>query len=65
MKYKNKTSAEQILKWRNYQLSKGGNSIDLDWLLDIGGGLNSRELYLIKISNDISFIRIDCFLWIE
>ncbi len=28
-----------LLAWRRNQLSLGGRSVDLDWLLDIGGGL--------------------------
>ena len=33
---------QQILSWRQEQLAKGGQSSDLDWLLDLGGGLRWR-----------------------
>ena len=32
-------AASELLAWRRDQLSRGGRSVDLDWLLDLGGGL--------------------------
>ncbi len=32
-------SAKELLAWRRRQLALGGRSVDLDWLLDLGGGL--------------------------
>ncbi len=42
-------SANEILNWRKSQLSKGGRIVDLDWLLDIGGGLGWQELQKLKV----------------
>tara|TARA_B100000131_G_C18040691_1_gene582276 strand:- start:106 stop:981 length:876 start_codon:yes stop_codon:yes gene_type:complete len=42
-------SAEEILRWRLKQLSFGGSSADIDWLLDIGGGLGWNELQRLKV----------------
>ena len=41
---------QQILSWRQAQLAKGGQSSDLDWLLDLGGGLRWRELQLLLLN---------------
>tara|TARA_Y100001968_G_scaffold333675_1_gene398253 strand:+ start:722 stop:1594 length:873 start_codon:yes stop_codon:yes gene_type:complete len=41
--------AEDILAWRKNLLSKGGNTQDLDWLIDVAGGLGwtaLQKLYL-------------------
>ena len=44
--------SSDLLSWRKRQLAKGGRSVDLDWLLDIGGGLRWSELqYLILDPN--------------
>jgi release factor glutamine methyltransferase len=40
---------EQILSWRQQQLAKGGQPNDLDWLLDLGGGLRWGELQLLHL----------------
>tara|TARA_B100001250_G_scaffold214485_1_gene184032 strand:- start:187 stop:1068 length:882 start_codon:yes stop_codon:yes gene_type:complete len=44
--------AEEILDWRRNQLNIGGRLEDLDWLLDIGGGLEWASLQKIKIFQD-------------
>ncbi len=49
MRVKKLFSAKDILSWRSSQLSLGGRSIDLDWLLDIGGGLGWESLQKLKI----------------
>ena len=41
---------QQILSWRQEQLAKGGQSSDLDWLLDLGGGLRWQELQLLHLN---------------
>ena len=41
---------QQILSWRQEQLAKGGQASDLDWLLDLGGGLRWRELQLLLLN---------------
>ncbi len=38
-----------LLAWRKRQLEKGGRLVDLDWLLDIEGGLSWSELQLLII----------------
>ena len=51
----NSFSGEEILTWRRFQLSKGGRSVDLDWLLDIGGGLSWGDLQMIKIFEETNY----------
>ncbi|WP_320665042.1 peptide chain release factor N(5)-glutamine methyltransferase [Prochlorococcus sp. MIT 1223] len=36
-------SGEEILSWRKSNLALGGDQIELDWLLDLGGGLPFSE----------------------
>ncbi len=48
-------SADEILTWRRKQLSIGGRAVDLDWLLDIGGGLGWSNLQKLKIFQNIDF----------
>ncbi|KGG16600.1 Methylase of polypeptide chain release factor [Prochlorococcus sp. MIT 0602] len=63
-------SAIEILNWRRHQLKKGGRAVDLDWLLDIGGGLGWSELQSLKIFQrktyqlDISLERLSS-LWLK
>ncbi|WP_269622396.1 peptide chain release factor N(5)-glutamine methyltransferase [Prochlorococcus marinus] len=47
-------SSKQILNWRRDQLLKGGRAVDLDWLLDIGGGLGWSTVQKIKIFQNTS-----------
>tara|TARA_B100000029_G_scaffold2324_1_gene2819 strand:- start:2336 stop:3208 length:873 start_codon:yes stop_codon:yes gene_type:complete len=42
-------SGEEILFWRKKLLSNGGRAVDLDWLLDLGGGLQWGELQKLLI----------------
>ena len=49
-------SSEEILTWRRVNLSKGGRKVDIDWLLDVGGGLSSSELYKIILYPERSFL---------
>ena len=42
-------SSKEILQWRSSQLSLGGSSSDIDWLIDIAGGLGWEELQRLKI----------------
>ncbi len=48
-------SAKEILSWRNTQLSFGGEKVDLDWLLDIGGGLGWDSLQRLKIFQNSNY----------
>ena len=38
-----------LLAWRRRQLRRGGRSVDLDWLLDLGGGVSWSELQRLLI----------------
>ena len=40
----------EILSWRRSRLKKGGRPVDLDWLLDIGGGLRWSTLQTIQLN---------------
>ncbi len=44
--------AEKILVWRREKLAEGGSPGDLNWLLDIGAGLNWVELQKLRINKD-------------
>ncbi len=48
-------SAKEILTWRLNQLSFGGKKVDLDWLLDIGGGLGWESLQRLKIFQNSNY----------
>ena len=37
-------AGNDLLAWRRRQLRRGGRSVDLDWLLDLGGGVCWSEL---------------------
>jgi release factor glutamine methyltransferase len=37
-------AGNDLLAWRRRQLRRGGRSVDLDWLLDLGGGVSWSEL---------------------
>ncbi len=59
----NKVTGEEILIWRKQQLLKGGRSVDLDWLLDISGGLSWTKLQELRIDPSRLFIldkSLDC-----
>tara|TARA_B100002051_G_scaffold166077_1_gene156851 strand:+ start:2757 stop:3647 length:891 start_codon:yes stop_codon:yes gene_type:complete len=46
------TAGAQLLAWRRRQLKRGGRSVDLDWLLDFGGGLAWTDLQRLLIDPD-------------
>ncbi len=39
----------ELLAWRRAQLGKGGQSADLDWLLDLAGGLGWQSLQALRL----------------
>jgi release factor glutamine methyltransferase len=43
-----------LLRWRRQQLQAGGNAADLDWLLDLEGGVAWRDLQRLRLSPDQS-----------
>ena len=48
-------SSSKILNWRRLQLSLGGRSADLDWLLDLAGGLKWNKLQSLYIDDKKTF----------
>ncbi len=42
-------SAAELLAWRRAQLAEGGRAVDLDWLLDLGGGLRWSVLQQLHL----------------
>ena len=42
-------SGEELLAWRRRQLSLGGHASDLDWLLDLGGGVGWQPLQALRL----------------
>ena len=42
-------AGNDLLAWRRRQLRRGGRSVDLDWLLDLGGGVSWSELQRLLI----------------
>ena len=41
-----------LLAWRRRQLQRGGRSVDLDWLLDLAGGLSWSDLQKLLVDSD-------------
>ena len=44
------------MAWRRAQLLRGGRRVDLDWLLDLGGGLSWRDLQRLMVDADRTVI---------
>ncbi len=42
-------SSQDFFDWRKALLKKGGRVVDLDWLLDIGGGISWSQLQLLSL----------------
>jgi len=42
-------SGDQLLAWRRGLLAEGGRAADLDWLLDLGGGLSWQALQALRL----------------
>ena len=49
MNFQNSFSGKEILAWRSVHLAKGGEAVDIDWLLDLGGGLRWSDLQILKM----------------
>ncbi|WP_320677396.1 peptide chain release factor N(5)-glutamine methyltransferase [Prochlorococcus sp. MIT 1300] len=47
-----KLQAKELLNWRKSQLALGGRADDIDWLLDLGGGLSWGALQKLHICRD-------------
>lgn len=44
-----RVSGEELLAWRRRQLSLGGHAVDLDWLLDLAGGVGWQPLQALRL----------------
>lgn len=42
-------SGDELLAWRQAQLILGGSRADLDWLLDLGGGVRWQDLQQLRL----------------
>ncbi len=53
--------SNELLAWRRNQLAKGGQAVDLDWLLDLHAGLRWSSLQKLLIDSS-KLVRINCSL---
>ncbi len=51
-----------LLAWRRARLAEGGRSVDLDWLLDLGGGLRWADLQRLQLDPDAASVTLSCSL---
>ena len=49
-------SGKELVCWRRSQLKDGGRAVDLDWLLDLAGGLRWSSLQQLIIDQDRSAV---------
>ncbi len=57
----NECSSAHILMWRKSMLIKGGSSLEIDWLLEIGGGLSWTSLQKLYLYPN-SLVQLDLSL---
>ena len=50
-----------LLEWRRQQLLRGGRAVDLDWLLDLAGGISWSSLQQLRIDPDRT-VQTNCSL---
>ena len=50
-----------LLEWRRQQLLRGGRAVDLDWLLDLSGGIAWSSLQQLRIDPDRT-VQTNCSL---
>jgi release factor glutamine methyltransferase len=54
-------SGEKLLSWRRSLLSAGGRPADLDWLIDLAGGLGWQALQAVRLHPERSLeLRLSC-----
>ena len=54
-------SGEQLLRWRRSLLSAGGRPADLDWLIDLAGGLGWQALQAVRLHPERNLeLRLSC-----
>jgi len=51
-----------LLAWRRARLAEGGRSVDLDWLLDLGGGLRWADLQKLQLDPEAAEVKLSCSL---
>ena len=52
MKEDQALTGASLLEWRRQQLLRGGRAVDLDWLLDLSGGISWSSLQQLRIDPD-------------
>jgi release factor glutamine methyltransferase len=55
-------SGYELLAWRRAQLATGGRAVDLDWLLDLAGGLRWTDLQALHLDPAARRVRLACEL---
>ena len=48
-------SGKEILNWKTIELLRGGESREIEWLLDVGGGISFSEINQLKIIQDRNY----------
>ena len=51
-----------LLVWRRRLLLQGGHAVDLDWLLDLAGGLRWTALQKLQLNPEETQVQLDCTL---
>ena len=51
----NQYTSNEILKWRTQQLLLGGKKENLDWLLDLAGGLTWSDIQILSLDENKSY----------
>lgn len=52
----------ELLCWRRRLLQAGGRAVDLDWLLDLGGGLRWKDLQRVQLDPTSVQVKLTCSL---
>jgi release factor glutamine methyltransferase len=55
-------SGNELLAWRRAQLASGGRAVDLDWLLDLVGGLRWADLQALQLDPAARRVQLSCDL---
>ena len=55
-------NGSNLLAWRRARLAEGGRSVDLDWLLDLGGGLRWADLQKLQLDPEAAQVTLTCSL---
>ncbi len=52
MNFDRSVSGKEILNWKTIELLRGGESREIEWLLDVGGGISCSEISQLKLIQD-------------